>query len=527
MKTESTAPEDGVKIVTDAVLKTAKIAEVITKADEAVAKADQSAAIVKTLQDDVTREGEESANRGAALREEQTKALAELTQSIDRSEASSSVNALAHTVATKTLIEHVQSLGSEIHEVVGDKLKEYAGKDNDRFTAIEKTLKDNQSVHFTPGTGEDPRKNLVPSEAIKTFAADMKNGSRNAQLTDPSGNFGSSTKINADIATITMKDLYGYGPGENVGAFGGVTKAVEGLTNAEFYNQPHLDLSIITAPGHRIFLSDLIRHEQAQTNKTWAGNVNLIFSTTGIPTVPGEIEHPNVGGNPTSILEGDEFPVAVATFQEVNGPMVPLGHRIDQISNWMLQNQPGAEQLLIDQLILGVMQGFTAEILSSSAPFITGILNDPAIRTWSAAVDGAGLSTDLHQLRAAMGAMANLNFIPTVAIVSSDEYTNLELIEDGQGRFLWGNIGEGEARRAWRMTVIDGPWMPDDGLNPQALLLDPEQTLTIYDSSEPLQVRTQDQDSANWNRNARSIQVWQTNGLNIKLPGGITALTFD
>ena len=521
MSTEATttptpaAPPDGVGIVATAVLADPQIVG-------AVDTATKSAAIVTDLKSevaDIARASAETTVGVKTLIEEQARAKAELTKMIDQKDAASSessVTANTHLVAMKSLIESVESLGSMIHERMGEKIDANAGTDNDWRAAMEATIKDLQGVRFTPGTGADPRRDLAKSPEIKTFRAELANGARNVGLINANDQYTASCKPGQDLASISYKSLFGRDPGTNVGAFGGVTKAVEGLTTSEFYNQPHVDTTIITAPGWKLRLSDLIPHEMAAGSTTWAGHRNLIFSATGVPTVPGEQEIPGVFGNATYTLEGDTFAKAVALYEEINGPIVYVGHQIDQINNLALANHPDLESNIIEQMLEGIHQGNTTEYLSGVAPGITGILNSPEVPTWLASTDGAAYSTHLHQLRAAYGAQEENNFTPTVALTSTKEFTHLELIENGFGDFLWGNIGEGPQRTAWRMAVMSGPWVPQDTINEQVLIMDPSESLVIYDTSDPIQVRTMQEDHLNFDRNSRSIQAFMRSGLNIK-----------
>lgn len=207
-------------------------------------------------------------------------------------------------------------------------------------------------------------------------------------------------------------------------------------------------------------------------------------------------------------------------FQEREAKADVLAHWT-RITKQQARQTPTVVRFIQNELLEGLYHAETRQILfaDGTAPGeFTGIFNHPRVQTYSEAVAG---ETAIDSLRRSENQLGDFYLMGDLYVVNHRDWTEIELLKDGEERYIWVSVQEGGTARMWRKPVIATRAMPrghfiNGCFRTCATLLDFERA----------QVQMYPQHSDFATRNMVAMLAEETIGLAITTPEGFVVGNF-
>jgi HK97 family phage major capsid protein len=145
------------------------------------------------------------------------------------------------------------------------------------------------------------------------------------------------------------------------------------------------------------------------------------------------------------------------TFEKIATPVETLAGWVP-ISRQVVDDAPQLQGYIDGRLLWRVNAKAEEQILfgSGAGGELLGIMNTPGVQTLGAPT---GTDTNLDQIRRAI-AMCRVNEYPATGIVlHPNDYCEIELLKDGDLRYIWVNVNDNGVMRLWRLPVIESTVM--------------------------------------------------------------------
>lgn len=215
--------------------------------------------------------------------------------------------------------------------------------------------------------------------------------------------------------------------------------------------------------------------------------------------------------------EGETKAESDLTFELLERPVRTIAHFI-KASKQSLEDAPALEAFIDDRMRHGVLMEEEDQLLSGDG---TGANLSGLITEATAYDKGQTGDNLLDTLRRAIWQVAESDWQATGIVLNTEEWSEIELLKDSEGRYIFGRPGEQRPLIVWGLPVVasnsmpSGQFMVADFMN-AAILWDRQQaTVDIFE---------QDQD--NVQRNLLTIRAEERVSLTVIRPAAIVHGTF-
>ena len=150
------------------------------------------------------------------------------------------------------------------------------------------------------------------------------------------------------------------------------------------------------------------------------------------------------------VAEGALKPESNITLQLVTAPVRTIAHWL-AISKQMLDDAPALQSYIDTRLVDGLDLVEDTQLLygDGTGQNLYGLI--PQATAYSRATTG----TKIDILRRAGTQVRLAEYQADGIILNPEDWEDIELQKDSQGRYLWTNVNDGGVQRLWRMPVVD------------------------------------------------------------------------
>lgn len=277
----------------------------------------------------------------------------------------------------------------------------------------------------------------------RTLDLEQKLATRPGGGGEPAKSVGETFTASEQLKTMLQMKVYNSAPV----AVGSLRKTT--IVNATGQNQPLVPVmhvaGITFAPEQRLTVRDLIPVLRTSSNAIeWVKE--LVFTNNAGPQ--GGTTSPTVAGG-----EGEIKPESAITFQLNTTSVITLAHWIPA-SRQVLADAPYLQDYIDMRLRYGLKLEEENEILNAdgTAGKLNGLVNQATAFT-----GGSTNQTALDTILKAM-TQARLSFYePNGIVLHPQDWTNILLLKDTTGRYLFGNPQDMTVPRLWGKPVVDTP----------------------------------------------------------------------
>lgn len=196
----------------------------------------------------------------------------------------------------------------------------------------------------------------------------------------------------------------------------------------------------------------------------------------------------------------------------------------EAVHRTVIADVPQLRGIIDTELMYGLRLHEDYQILqgTGTGEDLPGILNDPDIQTYARPGSAAANEQKADDIRRAMTKAILSYYEPTGVVVHPNDWEDIELIKDSQGRYITTlAVTEGAAQRLWRVPVVDTPAMPEGTFLTGAFGLG----ATLYDR-EQANIRIAEQHADFFLRNAVVVLAEERLALAVKRPESFVKGTF-
>jgi HK97 family phage major capsid protein len=145
------------------------------------------------------------------------------------------------------------------------------------------------------------------------------------------------------------------------------------------------------------------------------------------------------------------------TFVKVSNPVETIAGWIP-ISRQVLEDAPRLQAYIDGRLMWAVNAVAEAQVLNGSGVGgeLLGIMNTPGVQTLGGP---SGTDTNLDQIRRAIAMVRVNEYAATGIILHPLDYCEIELLKDGDLRYIWVNVNDNGVMRLWRLPVAESTVM--------------------------------------------------------------------
>lgn len=181
-----------------------------------------------------------------------------------------------------------------------------------------------------------------------------------------------------------------------------------------------------------------------------------------IPTSSGAIEYIRETGFTNAAApraEGTDKPESSIAFEVVPTTVKTIAHWLPA-TRQIISDAPALEAYINSRLLIGLELVEDAQLLfgNGSGANIEGIMSVDDIQHYSIGddVDSNGNpQTKLDALRRAMLKSRVAEYPTSGVVLHPNDWADIELLKDADGRYIWINVNSGGEQRVWRVPVID------------------------------------------------------------------------
>jgi HK97 family phage major capsid protein len=226
---------------------------------------------------------------------------------------------------------------------------------------------------------------------------------------------------------------------------------------------------------------------------------------------------PQGGGSSPAETEGQVKPESAMTFELATAPIVTVAHWIPA-SRQVLMDAPSLTAHIDQRLRYGVMLEEDDQLLNGNglSGNMNGLLNQ-------ATAYNAGTTGDqrLDTLLKAATQLAQSEYTPTGFIVSQVDWLQMQLLKDGEGRYLFGNPADMVEPRLWGLPAAVTNAMSAGTF----AVIDGTRVGAVFDR-EAVSLRIAEQHADFFVRNMVAILVEERIGFGLFQAGAIVKGTF-
>lgn len=196
----------------------------------------------------------------------------------------------------------------------------------------------------------------------------------------------------------------------------------------------------------------------------------------------------------------------------------------EAVHRTVIADVPQLRGIIDTELMYGLRLHEDYQILqgTGTGEDLPGILNDPDIQHYSRSGSAPANEQKADDIRRAMTKAILSYYEPTGVVVHPNDWEDIELIKDSQGRYITTlAVTEGAAQRLWRVPVVDTPAMPEGTFLTGAFGLG----ATLYDR-ETATIRIAEQHADFFLRNAVVVLAEERLALAVKRPESFVKGTF-
>ena len=141
------------------------------------------------------------------------------------------------------------------------------------------------------------------------------------------------------------------------------------------------------------------------------------------------------------------------TFAKVSTPVETIAGWVP-ISRQVLEDAPQLQAYIDGRLMYAVDAVAESQVLFGDGANgeLLGIMNTPNVQTLGAPT---GNDTNLDQIRRAIAMVRVNEYNATGIILNPLDYAEIELLKDGDLRYIWVNVNDGGVPRLWRLPVVE------------------------------------------------------------------------
>lgn len=220
--------------------------------------------------------------------------------------------------------------------------------------------------------------------------------------------------------------------------------------------------------------------------------------------------------------ETEVKPAMNLDFQEKEAVVKTLAHWVP-VTKQALDDIDMLRSYIEDRLIDGLKRTEERQILygNGGSEELDGIANDAGIRDykWS---DGGECDTKLDALRRAITLASYSGLRPDVAVLSIDDWEDVELAKGQDGHYIYADVVSGTEQRRWGLRVFTSTVVPAG----QAIVGAFSKGATLWDR-EDISIAVTDSHSDFFVRNMYAIRAEERIGLSIENPEAFVLVEFD
>jgi uncharacterized membrane protein len=250
--------------------------------------------------------------------------------------------------------------------------------------------------------------------------------------------------VNADVRTLSYKDVYGLSSGTVAG--------IPGLGSAQ-------QVPLVPRQTRPTRVRDLFPSDTTTASVLYG--IRETGFTNAARTV-GQRSNNDGSYNPTGAVFGLK-PKSDVTLVTVTYPIATVAHLLD-VHKLVLDDEPRLRGLLDRDMIDGIKMQEDFQLLYGDGigENITGILNTPGHQAYSqrtgTAPPGFAAEKGSAAIRRAATRATLSYFSPTGVVLHPLDWEDVELEEDSQGAFRVAvSVAVGAELRLWRLNVVDTP----------------------------------------------------------------------
>ena len=145
------------------------------------------------------------------------------------------------------------------------------------------------------------------------------------------------------------------------------------------------------------------------------------------------------------------------TFVKVSTPIETIAGWIP-ISRQVLDDAPALQSYIDGRLLWAVNAEAERQIMFGlgTGGELLGIMNTPGVQTLGAPT---GTDTNLDQIRRAIAMVRVNEYAATGIVLHPNDYCEIELLKDGDLRYIWVNVNDNGVMRLWRLPVAESTVM--------------------------------------------------------------------
>lgn len=157
--------------------------------------------------------------------------------------------------------------------------------------------------------------------------------------------------------------------------------------------------------------------------------------------------------------EGAAKPLSAANFSQETSSAKTLAHGL-VITRQLLADVRGIQQYLDNRLLEGLKHVEDMQILFGDGQngALLGIWNTPGVAWYNRHKSG---DTMIDQIRRTQTQIKKVRYMANLTVLSLEDWEAIELLKDGEERYLWVQVQEGGTPRLWRTPIIDTDAMPE------------------------------------------------------------------
>jgi HK97 family phage major capsid protein len=128
------------------------------------------------------------------------------------------------------------------------------------------------------------------------------------------------------------------------------------------------------------------------------------------------------------------------------------------VSRQVLADAPQLQSYIDGRLTWAVNAEAERQVLfgTGAGGELLGIMNTPNVQTLGAPT---GTDTNLDQLRRAIAMVRVNEYAATGIVINPLDFCEIELLKDGDLRYIWVNVSNGGEMRLWRVPVVESTVM--------------------------------------------------------------------
>ncbi len=284
------------------------------------------------------------------------------------------------------------------------------------------------------------------------------------------------------------------------------------IINATGQNQPLVaadrQAGIVAEPDRQLRIRNLLPAGRTSSNAIEYPRENVFTNLAG----------PQVGGSPEA-FENVTKPESNITFTLQTASVVTLAHFIPA-STQVLEDSPMLESYINTRLMYGLKLYEDTNLLNGTGANgeLPGLWTN---RTAYTVPSPNSYTTKLDVLRNSITLAWQSNYAPTAFVLNPQDWADLELSKDSQGRYLFANPQNQADPRVWGLPVVVTNSMTADrflcGAWPMAAMIFDRMDAAVAMSLE---------DDQNFRKNMVTIRAEERLALAIFRPAGIIGGTF-